>query len=296
MSEGFRVFLEKLSQFGLEYFRVYPGVYRALVTRNDDPEQRGRIQIVSPEVGHKQSDPPNVWVDPSFPNAGTGHGMFWPPEVGDSVRVAFEAGRPSKPVIYWGGWYGEDEVPSELGHRAQDLPTVRGFKTPGGHVLAFSDEPGEEFIHLIRQEDGASFKLFPDDTFEITNPNGAKVTGNADGSLVVENGSGNKLTFDNTGIRAEDAAGNKVTMQAGSVVIDSKAAVKLGEGATSPAMKFADWLPMFAAHSHQVPGLVVAVPVTSPPGTPSAGTAAGVTGPPIPTTEGTVASRKVFLE
>lgn len=246
--EEFWSFLENLMRYGLEYFRVYPGVYRAQVVRNDDPELRGRIQIVCPEVGHRESSPPDIWVSPSFPNAGAGHGMFWPPEVGDSVRVAFEAGQASKPIVYWGGWYGENEVPTELGHGAGDLPTIRGFKTPGGHVLQFSDEPGDEAIRLLFQEGAASLSFEPDRTVLLENGQG-QLQINPDGSSKWNDNSGNALDLNQQG-----------------VTITSAVLIKLGSAASSPVVKGTEWLTWASTHTHGSGVGPTTPPLTPPPG------------------------------
>lgn len=257
--DGFRVFIEKLSQYGLEFFRVYPGVYRAEVTRVDDPEHRGRIQIVCPSVGHSISTPPDVWVDPAMPNAGTGHGMFWPPVVGDSVRVSFRNGNASRPDCYWGGWYGANEVPSELGARSGDLPTVRGFKTPGGHVLAFSDEPGDEYIHIIWKDASTSIKIEKDKGIHITNGL-ASADLNADGSVVMKDPAGAKLTLDGKG----------------NVLVEGIQILFGGFGSVNPVVKFNELFVWLNTHTHV------------------GGT--GPTSPPVPPAPPSVASTNVFVK
>lgn len=255
----FRVFLEKLSQFGLEFFRVYPGVYRAQVSRVDDPDQRGRIQIMCPSVGHSVSQGPDVWVDPVMSNAGTGHGMFWPPVVGDSVWISFRNGNASRPECYWGGWYGQGEVPSELGARAQNLPTVRGFKTPGGHVLAFSDEPGDEHIHIVWKDGSTSIKIEKDKGIHITNGT-ASIDMNADGSSVLKDPAGAKLTLDGKG----------------SVLVEGIQILLGGLGSVDPVMKFTEFFAWAAAHTHV------------------GGT--GPTSPPVPPPPPSIASTNVFVK
>ena len=140
----FERFLNNLLIHGLEYFKKYYGVYRGTVTATNDPQNRGRIQAHVPTVG--QQFALNVWIDPAFRGAGNDRGMFWPPEVGDSVRVAFTQGDPSCPCMYWGGWYGTGDMPSELA--PEGSPTKRGFITRGGHSLLFDDTEGEESLEI----------------------------------------------------------------------------------------------------------------------------------------------------
>ena len=148
----FEVFLQKLSEFGLEFFRRFYGLYRADVMKVDDPESRGRIQIKCSEVGH--SGTINRWVDPSFISAGTERGMFWPPEVGDSVYVSFDRGDAARPKVYFGGWFGDKDLPKEFGY-ADKKPKRRGLITRMGHMLVFNEEADKESVELVWHKPGS---------------------------------------------------------------------------------------------------------------------------------------------
>jgi uncharacterized protein involved in type VI secretion and phage assembly len=69
----------------------FPGVYRAVVTDAQDPQQRGRVEIEVPEVSAQQRS----WA----PVLAPGRATFAGPERGDAVLVAFEAGDPDRPVV-----------------------------------------------------------------------------------------------------------------------------------------------------------------------------------------------------
>jgi len=227
---AFDVFLEKLVLHGLEMFRVYYGIYRAQVVRNDDPEERGRIQILCPSAGHTRS--PDVWVDPSFDGAGDDRGSFWPPEVGDSVRIAFENGRPERPIIYWGGWHGEAEVPSELGYSGKKpgkKPTRRGWVTRIGHTLIVNDASGEESIELVWRKPSQ----YPSDAKKTAARDGdsARLKFAKDGSVLIENKSGTTLSLDATGKKAElkDEHGNTLTMEDGAITLSCSGTVTVAD-------------------------------------------------------------------
>jgi len=153
MATPFDVFLQKITEFGLEFFRKFYGLYRAEVMKVEDPESRGRIQIKCPEVGH--SAVINRWVDPSFTSAGTERGMFWPPEVGDSVYVSFERGDPALPKVYFGGWFGDKDLPKEFGY-ADKKPKRRGWITRSGHMLVFNEEADKEQVELVWHKPGSA--------------------------------------------------------------------------------------------------------------------------------------------
>ena len=66
--------------------RVY-GVAPAQVISNEDTHGEGRVQIMLPWIpGHKP------WARVAMPMTGAGHGMYFMPQAGDEVLVAFGQG------------------------------------------------------------------------------------------------------------------------------------------------------------------------------------------------------------
>lgn len=136
--------------YGFEYiFHRYPGFYDAFVVSNKDPEGRGRVQIFCPDVGQRKESPLPVWVRPACDSAGTSHGTFFPPEEGDTVRVHFENGDPSRPKFYIGGFFGRGEMPTEFAYSSAGYPEKKGFKTRTGHHLVFSDDPDNPYVRVM---------------------------------------------------------------------------------------------------------------------------------------------------
>lgn len=130
----------------------YYGIYRATVSDNLDPDKRGRIKIICPQVG--QSAQCERWVMPAMAGGGgSGRGFFFAPEIDDTVWVSFYEGSPSHPEVYWGGWFGQSdagsEVPEGLRPPASDLPEKKGIVTRAGHSLIFNDEAGKESVTII---------------------------------------------------------------------------------------------------------------------------------------------------
>lgn len=87
--------------------RVYYGVYDGQVCNVNDPENRGRIQCVIPDV---TEDSPSAWCEPCIPFASDDKGDFYLPNLKDYVWVMFEHGDPNYPV-YFGGWFAQDRTP-----------------------------------------------------------------------------------------------------------------------------------------------------------------------------------------
>ena len=131
------------------------GKYRGVVTDNNDPSGRGRLEVRVPAV---MGDEP-VWALPCAPYAGDNMGLYTIPEAGTGVWVEFEAGNPSYPV-WVGCFWGDDEVPeNERGRRA--TPPLKIIRTRQGlmvtldddeQVITMSDKDGNNFVSIQVQQ------------------------------------------------------------------------------------------------------------------------------------------------
>ena len=243
------LFIEKILQFGLEYFKIYPGVYRGIVVRNDDPEGRGRVQAYVPQVG--QNAAPDVWIKPSFAGSGQKRGQFWPPELDDTVFVSFQQGNAGRPEFYIGGWFGnpdESDTPGEFAYSGESeegnaVPEKRGFVTRGGHTFVFSDEQGNRYVRLIwhnpdpddesisdpaksadRSSGEFAFMDFgKDGSVNIGNKNGALISMDATGkTTIMLSEHGHSISMTEDGINLVDKDGNLIALDKGkcSVVVN----------------------------------------------------------------------------
>ena len=91
--------------------KQYWGKYRGTVVNNVDPEQRGRIQAIVPDVN---TVIPTTFAEACVPLAGpTGPpmGVYMVPPIGAGVWIEFEHGDPDKPI--WTGcrWGLQSDVP-----------------------------------------------------------------------------------------------------------------------------------------------------------------------------------------
>lgn len=281
---NFDAFLEKLQlKYGFEYFGIFPGIYEAIVTRNDDPEQRGRIQVKCPRAGHDRGL--NVWVNSSSEMAGKNFGTHFPPELGSVVRVSFENSDPSKPHAYWGGFYGQDQLPTEFRYSSDGRPERRGIVTRMGHSLVFSDEQDAESIRLIWHKADSSdparsdrmiaadrtqgefclLSFEPDGSIQIANKNGSRIDVNAtDALLMMTHESGHSIAMDDDGIKAIDNKGNLISIVDGVVTVvasdtahivapkvDLKAGtVFVGDQAAQSIVLGESFQTLFNAHTH----------------------------------------------
>ena len=277
--------IEKLRQFGWEYFRIYVGIYPATVVENADPQDRGRIRITCPAVGQLQ--PFNdLWVEPSFMGAGANRGWYWPPEVGDSVYVVFEQGIANRPLCYFPGWPGAPnnatEVPSELGVDSNHNPKKRGFVTRTGHRFVFNEDSGNEAVELYwhksasdsdrtvstdrSQGDTSWLKFNSDGSIEINdkNNNNFKLDA-ANQQIVITDQNSHTITMSSGGVKIDCGSGN---FEVDAQTIDLKGStINLGGGASSPAPLGDQWLQWAVEHVH--PSGVGPTGPATPPATPT---------------------------
>jgi hypothetical protein len=87
----------------------YYGKYRGTVFNNIDPEQRGRIQAIVPDVSGLI---PTSWAMPCVPIAGKQSGVYVLPRIGSGVWIEFEQGDSDYPIWTGGFWGLVAEVPA----------------------------------------------------------------------------------------------------------------------------------------------------------------------------------------
>ncbi len=116
----------------------YLGKYRGTVTNNFDPENRGRIQAMVPDV---QGLIPTTFALPCLPAAGRGSGAFFMPEIGSSVWIEFEQGNADHPI--WTGcfWGNSAELPEKAFSSPSITPNMV-LQTTGRNSITVYGTPG----------------------------------------------------------------------------------------------------------------------------------------------------------
>ena len=121
-----------------------PGVVSGVVTDNRDPRGFGRIKFRSPSLGGDESG----WARMATPSAGDRRGIYFLPEVGDEVLVAFDRGDPRRPYVVGCLWGGKAETrPPERNTGGRN--DVRVIRSRSGHQIRFDDSPEGERIEII---------------------------------------------------------------------------------------------------------------------------------------------------
>jgi len=138
----------------------YEGVVVARVTRNTDPEQRGRVKVVFPWFG---DDVESDWARCTAPMVGGGYGAQFLPDVGDEVLVSFQHGDFRKPVVVGGLWNGKNRLPAP---NVDGLNNVRVLQTRSGHSITFDDTKTAERL-VIHHKSGSEVTLAANGTVAI---------------------------------------------------------------------------------------------------------------------------------
>lgn len=150
--------------------KKYYGKYRGTVVNNVDPEQRGRIQVMVPDVSNVMV---STWALPCAPVGGIQTGMFAVPPIGAGVWMEFEQGDPDYPI--WTGcfWGSAAEVPA----MAKIVPpAISGItlQTTLQNGIVISDVPGPTGGIMLKSTTGASI-IVNDTGIYIQNGKGASI-------------------------------------------------------------------------------------------------------------------------
>jgi uncharacterized protein involved in type VI secretion and phage assembly len=125
------------------------GVVTAFVRSVDDPAGEGRVGLEFPWLPGGDALP-TTFAPVAAPLAGADRGVFFQPEVGDEVLVAFDRGDWDHPYIVGYLWNGSD-TPPETDRQN------RVIVTPGGHTLRFEDGNPKKVI--LRSNGGHEITL-----------------------------------------------------------------------------------------------------------------------------------------
>jgi hypothetical protein len=130
---------------GPKYYGKYPGFVVDRAPEAAAGHHRGTLRVRVPgileEDGSGGQRPLEALAAPAFMP-----GLFWVPEVGDSVWVEFAAGDVDYPV-WTGVWYALDATPANLdgGRPTEDQKVIR---TPSGQLVYLEDTGGSERLVL----------------------------------------------------------------------------------------------------------------------------------------------------
>jgi phage protein D/phage baseplate assembly protein gpV len=204
------------------------GVMPGTVTNNQDPEELGRIKI---KFYVESEDNETGWVSIATPMAGAQRGMFFLPEVGDEVLVAFENGDINRPYVIGALWSGKAAPPET---NSDGKNNIRKICSRSGHEIIFNDdsENSQENIE-IHSKSGHTILL--DDT---SDKGKIEIKTSAEHKIVLDDTSGkekieitdkdgsNKIIIDSAG-GSISMESSKITIKADTVEIHSGSSLTL---------------------------------------------------------------------
>jgi uncharacterized protein involved in type VI secretion and phage assembly len=157
----------------VEHLRTrFYGLYRGVVTDNDDDASLGRIKAQVPAVF---GDVETGWCMPCVPYAGPQVGIAFLPEIGSGVWIEFEGGDVSYPI--WVGCYWRaSELPSDV------APDVKVIVTTSPLEVKLDDGAGSV---TVTDANGNTVTL---DSSGITLSNGGQQVVVSDSSVSVNSG------------------------------------------------------------------------------------------------------------
>ncbi|HEX9062459.1 MAG TPA: phage baseplate assembly protein V [Clostridia bacterium] len=173
------------------------GVTIGIVSNNKDPEKLGRVKLKLPL---RECQTETNWARITTLMAGKETGIFFLPEVGEEVLVAFYEGDVNYPVVLGALWNSKEGPPltNEDGKN-----NIRKIKSRSGNELIFNDESGKESIE-IKTAAGQVLKM--EDATE--------------GKIALKDKSGNNLVeIDSSSNQISIKANMKINLQAGSCKI-----------------------------------------------------------------------------
>jgi len=116
--------------------QAIPGIVRAIVSENADPDKLGRVKVSFPWLDDQYS---SDWAPVVQLGAGPDSGTFFLPAVHDEVLVGFEHGRVDRPIVL-GGLFNTLDKPPTYGNYLDDgSVTGRGIWSRNGHQISLHD-------------------------------------------------------------------------------------------------------------------------------------------------------------
>jgi uncharacterized protein involved in type VI secretion and phage assembly len=170
------------------------GVAVAVVRQNKDESGQARVRVNYP--WHSQPRE-SYWARVASPMTGGSRGVYFIPEVGDEVLVAFERGDLRFPYIVGSLWNGQDKSPQTNSDGKNDLRVIYSRK---GHKLTF--------------DDGSQQKV------QLELSDGKRLTFDDDG-IVLDDGKGNKVSIKSRSGEVSLEAATKLTLKAPEISIEA---------------------------------------------------------------------------
>jgi len=184
------------------------GVATGIVIDNQDPEQIGRVKLRLP---WRAEEFETGWVRVVTPMAGAGRGIYFVPEVGDEVLVAFDRNDIRYPYVLGALWSRTDPPPDGAPTSENDIRMIKSRK---GHILKFDDAQSKGLI-AIELSDGKKIEI-DDDGIRITDTM-------------------SKITLDAKAGSVSIEASSSMTLKAPTITVEASGSLELKGGGSLSA-------------------------------------------------------------
>ena len=192
------------------------------------------------------------WIPVLSPYAGKEHGLYFLPEIGSEVVIAFNLGDRNCPIVLGSLWNNVNTLP---GKTAVEKNTVKRLRTKGGCEIVFGEEEKKESLTIhtpaglsVRMEDEAKLVTVGDregknkvvldcDKGRITVAADQKIELSAGGNVMISLDGGSKtvkIDCDNIKLNAGrglELKGQSMKAEGTSVQVKGQSALKLESGA-----------------------------------------------------------------
>jgi len=186
------------------------GVSVGIVSENQDPENLGRVRI---EFPYWEDQGVTEWARVATPMAGADRGLYFLPEVGDEVLVAFEGGNADAPYVIGCLWNGGD-APPEINDGKNN---IRKIRSRSGHEIIFDDD-GEGKAEKLVIQSAAGHCITLDDA-----AGGERVS--------ITDKSGNAIVLDAVQNAVSIECAGELSIKANIIAIEAQATAEIKAGA-----------------------------------------------------------------
>jgi len=177
------------------------GVYIAQVleppTIGTDPDPAStmgaRVKVTFPWLSDLNE---SGWARVVTPSAGAGSGLYFMPNPGDSVIVAFQDGDISMPIVLGSVWDGLGRPPV---YPPLPTNTRQMIKTRLGHTITLDDTPGVQMVS-IAHVNGSQVSMTFDGSVAVTAVKDLNLTATGSISLMSTNTAAGEITLTATNV------------------------------------------------------------------------------------------------
>jgi uncharacterized protein involved in type VI secretion and phage assembly len=162
------------------------GAYPALVEDVRDPDNQGKVKVSLPWSPDPGGSSYKVWARVATMMAGNNQGSWFIPDKNVEVLVIFLGGDPRHPCVIGALWNGQDAPPQSMDGAGTN--NIKKIRSRNGVAVTLDDTAGAEALTL-------------------ETPGGQKIVlQDGPGSILIEDGSGNSIQLNSSGITINTAS------------------------------------------------------------------------------------------